>query len=369
MDCERNRPRSPVRKTFQSLVNIFIWPYNIRMYIEDVYVKFFDQVLQQGYLYIIQSSDKSAFKNFYNLLILNKPVTEKQSRYILLLLKKYSSYGPSVGFEIEQFLVEPVWKHPFRQIDESKLIYVEHTDTDSWICLKFPYRLIKSFEKEVLSTAEDPVTFWDKEERVRKISLFDYNLINLKDFIHENNFEIDNTFDTFITTVEEIWNQSETVVPHSTLNRNEIVLCNATEEAVEYFNENKSTMNMFDNLLLAKKMGFPLRIPVVNAFDRLVTSDVNQFKVTDFKTFFSVTEKISGRVCIVLDKSENYQEWITKFLACADRAEVPRESIKICFRDDSKTNGDFNNWLRDKGVTGTITDQSKYCVFKSKPAK
>jgi len=339
------------------------------MYIEDVYVKFFDQLWKQGCLHTVQSNDRSAFKNFYNLLTLNKQVTEKQSRYILLLLKKYSSYGTTVGFDIDPYLNDPEWKNTFRQIDESKKVYLETENNQTFICLKFPYKLVEEFDKEVLPTADFAENIWDVENRVRKISLYDYNLFVLRDFLHRNNFEIDDSFENFMSTVEEIWNQSDAIMPYSTVDTDgQITLHNASEEAHTYYNQ-KCSDRLYDNLLLLKKMGYPLKTAHTDCFYKMVSYSTNQYRLSNFETFFDITEKISGKVCIVLDKSEEYQDWIANFLNNADQRNVSRNNIKVCFRENNEHNADFNSWVKEQEVTGKIDTESKYLIFRTKPAK
>lgn len=339
------------------------------MYIEDVYVKFFDQLWSHGLLHTIKSNDRSAFKNFYNLLSLKKPVTEKQSRYIILLLKKYSSYGTTIGFDIDSYVNEPEWKSEFRQIDESKKVYIEHKDNETFICLKFPFKLIEEFDKEVAPTADFAENIWDAENRVRKIHLYDYNLFVLRDFLHKHNFEIDTTFEIFMSTVEEIWNQSDSIVPYSTIDaNNKITLHNATEEAHLYYNQRCSN-RLYDNLLLSKKMGYPLKTNSTDSFYKMLSYSTNQYRLSNLETFFDITEKISGRVCIVLDKSEEYQDWINNFLHKVDQRNISRSSIKVCFRENSDHNASFNDWLKEQDVTGKIDNDSKYLIFRTKPAK
>jgi len=336
-------------------------------YIEDIFLEFHDRlasvtgVLQQDIL---------ASSSFYNLISAGNKVTEAQSRFMLKLLEKYKSYVISPDFDYRPNLVSPQWKQPFRVLDDTKKIYVEIDKVGkTWICLKHPFALKEKFNKEVLSNFAEDRSFWDPDERVRKFSIYDLNLVLLQKFISDNGFIVDNTFLDYAATVEEIWQESSNFLPYCIISDNEVVLKNSNESTQEYFEKNKKE-NIFDNLLLAKNLGFRLEkiTKPENLVEKIASEQTTKFWLKDVEKFFTVYKNISGTVCIIVDDTTDPQAWIENFVTTAKKNDIDSGEIRVCFRERNDNNPKFNEWIKTNQLGGPV-DNARLLIFKNKPPK
>ena len=183
------------------------------VFAEDIFLTFHDFVLMKNLP--VQSTDYSPILSFGEKLSINEQLTQNQANYILKLLEKYKNLSAQAGYDYQQYLGSLSWKQPFRVLDLSKKIYVEKdADGKCWVYLKFPYQLKKVFEDEITSDFSlVEMSHWDSVKKERKLSLYDFNLIQLYEFVTKHNFEIDESFMTALAEIEEIWQNSEKLIP------------------------------------------------------------------------------------------------------------------------------------------------------------
>lgn len=336
---------------------------------EDVFLEFAQAALLNSYS--IDSRDIGAINNFYIKIAGGDALTEAQAKYIIKLLKKYYLTAKIMGISYGDVVDNPRWKKEFRVLDLSKKIFVsEDDDKNAVVCLKFPYVFKALFEKEFLGKFPKKIRYhWDHEKRINIINLYDVNLILLHDFCKLHLFEIDDSFLEVVAAIEEVWEKQYDVIPHSTITDGEIVLVNAAEDALAYWNEHK-TDNYFKNMFMAKLMDFPLRLSTKpdNAIEAISSSVHNNFWINDFRRFFDFYKKVDERVAILLDNSSDTLKWLEEFVHSADEMHIPRSDIKICFREDKGSNTNFNSWVKENNLGGKV-DTGRIFIFRSKPAK
>lgn len=333
-------------------------------YIEEIFIEFYDSVIFHKSL--VQNSDRSPLVSFYNILIQGQRVTASQGKFIINLLVKYKNVFPTI---IPDDVEQCSWEKEFRTIDTSRKVFVEQDEHGKyWVALKFPYPLKNIFEKDILGDGRYYYgeNLWDKDRRLRLVNLLDYNIIKIYDFVKAHNFEIDETFFDACATVEEIWQNQNSVIPHSTVIDGVVELVNATESAKDYFDKNKTNSTATD-LFLAKSMHFCLNDYSKSVVEKIASSIKNQFWINNFKNFFELTESIEGQVVIILDRSSDIDEWIKKFTSSLDSHNIDRNNVRVCFRTN-KTEQDFNEWVKELGYTGKI-DGQKYLICLQKPPK
>lgn len=332
-------------------------------FIEDIFLEFIE--FAESNLISLHHQDRSAATNFYNVIASGKALTENQASYILKILEKNKNVFDSAGFDYKQYTIEPKWKNAFRIIDLSKKIFVE-TDEDNriWICIKFPYHLKKSFEDE-FGTAYSGV--WDPERSIRKLSFYDVNMIQLHEFVKENNFEIDETFLIAFGEVEEIWRSEEQISPYCDIINNQVVLINSNSDTDDWFKLNSN--GVIDNdLLIAKSMGFPFRGTLTNTVTKIAASDENLFWIKDNIQFLDICKNVEGNVCIVLDRAGDINKWVRSFIGDVETTGFDKNLVKVCFRFSKDEDNGFNQWVTDTGVGGKV-GTGKIFIFNNKPAK
>ncbi len=337
------------------------------VFAEDIFLAFHDLVLMKNLS--VQGTDYSPILSFGEKLSLNEQLTQNQANYILKLLEKYKNLSALAGYDYQPYLGNLSWKQPFRVLDLSKKIYVEKdSDGKVWVYLKFPYQLKKVFEDEItneFSLMES--SHWDNVKKERKLSLYDFNLIQLYEFAVKHNFEVDESFMTALAEIEEIWQNSEKLIPKALVTAFGILLDNCSEETEVHFTKN-CTGNFSHDAFLAKSMGYPLDITGKDPFQKIVSSPGNSFWIKDNLTFFDLYQKIDGKVCVILDRTSNTLAWLQNFVADADQAGIHRDFIKVCFRENKENSTGINDWVKLAGVGGKV-EEGKILIFEYKPAK
>ena len=317
----------------------------------------------------LQPQDLTAAGSFYSVLIQGKELTQNQANFILKLLAKYQTVALRSSLDYRDLLKDPQWKYPFRILDLSKKIFVEKdSDGSVWVCAKFPYQLKKEFDTE-FEEQKSPVskTVWDAERKLRKLYIYDANLIQLYEFAQRHNFEIDDTFMIALGEVEEIWQTQDEILPHSTVLSDMVLLENSSPETFEWWKTNYCGNYQID-LLTAKSMGFPYNGKPTNMVEKIAASSSNSFWIKTNSDLFQLYKSINGKAAVVLDRTANTLEWLQSFINDADNAGIPRSDIKVCFREPKDQNRGLNDWIKENDVGGKVED-GKILIFEFKPAK
>ena len=336
-------------------------------YIEDLFIKFYDLSMIDEWP--LQPQDLTAAGSFYSVLIQGKELTQNQANFILKLLAKYQTIALRSSLDYRELLKDPQWKHPFRILDLSKKIFVEKdSDGSVWVCAKFPYQLKKEFDTE-FEDQKSPVnkTIWDAERKLRKLYIYDANLIQVYEFAQRHNFEIDDTFMIALGEVEEIWQTQEEIVPRSTRLGDTVLLENSSPETFEWWKANYSGNYQID-LLTAKSMGFLYSGKPANVIEKIAASSSNSFWIKTNSDLFQLYKSINGKVAVVLDRTANTLEWLQSFVSDADSAGILRSDIKVCFREPKDQNRGLNDWVKANDVGGRVED-GRILIFEFKPAK
>jgi hypothetical protein len=334
------------------------------LYIEDTFIQFYDNCIS-----LLQDKDMTACHSFYELVILNKPLTASQGNFLLKILEKYKHLGIRSGVEHADNLSALVWKNPFRTLDMSRSVFVESTDSGISVCMKFPYALKKEFETDIENNKVDSASRWDHDRKLRVLSAYQHNLIQIHEFCQKHNFEIDNSFLDAVSQVEEIWQSQDKVLCHSVIEDNNVVLKNAVGSSVDYWNDRKSS-SINHNMYLAKTMGFPLRLPFAaeTTVEQIAVSKEKSFWMPSVDNFFELYRDIGGIAGVLLDRNtKNVIEWLDNFAKTAEKHSM-RHLIRVCFRDESDKNSQLNAWIKDNDLGGKV-DEGKILIFLHKPPK
>ena len=336
-------------------------------YVEDIFLQFYDLAAIDQI--VLQPQDHTACSSFYSVIIQGKELTQNQANFILKLLSKYQSSLKKSSLDYTDALQNPQWRTSFRILDLSKKIFVEKDNTGTvQVCVKFPYQLKKEFDDEF----EDQrnivsKSIWDPERKLRQLSVYDTNLIQLYEFALTHKFEIDDTFMIALAEVEEIWQNQEEVLPFSSIRNNWVVLGNSSAETDEWFKTHSS--GLIDNdLLLAKSMGYQYSDKPHTMIEKIAASDSNSFWIKNNTEFLNLCNSVTGRVCIILDRTSNTLDWLNQFINDADTAGIDRNEIKVCFRESKEQDTGINEWIKTNGVGGKV-ETGRILIFEFKPAK
>ncbi len=332
--------------------------------IEDLFVEFYDVVQKYGHQ--LQYFDQNAAYSFYINILSDSSLTKNQGNYIVKLLKKYKSFLEAEGHDVTNLLQNLPWKHSFRVIDNTKKVSIEFDeDGIPWIYLQFPFGMKQTFDHEF---SDQINSIWDNDKKVRKIPLYYVNFLKIENFVEKNAFELDTTFLDYKDQIDDIWQNQEDFCPFCEIVDDQVYLRNANEEAVTYW-EQQRTGKLAVDLLTAREMGYFLKKSRLDTpVERIAASGKNLFWTKGIKDFFEIYKATDAKTCLILDRSSEYFEWLKFFINYADQAGISRKEIKVCFREDGKSNSRVNQWIKDNQVGGKI-DGGKIFIFLNSPAK
>ena len=333
-------------------------------FVEDIFISFFNLDIP------LLGIDSQATESFYNLVIVGKSLTQNQGNFLVKILKKYATEAKVRGLDYSTAIISPQWKSNFRVLDLSRKIHVEQDEHgELWICAKFPFSMKETFDKAIISSSNSNISSkWDADNRVRKLRLYDYNLIEVYDFAVSHNFEIDNTFLDVIADVEHIWEHQDEVIPSCYIEQNSVKLKNANDETVQWW-EAHTTANVNSDLLLAKSIGYPYKGIPTTTVEKMAVTESNQFWLKSNSEFFKLYKSINGIIAVIVNKGDAAQEWIKRFVLDAELAEVEKSDIRVCFRLNKDENGTgFNQWVKDNNLGGPV-EGAKIYIFQNKPPK
>lgn len=332
-------------------------------YTDQLFLEFANLVIKGSI--VIQYEDLTPLSNFHSLLSKGQSFTHSQSQFMLRLLTKYKSKILDANLDTG-LLDNPVWSQPFRIIDTTKKIYVEQNDGCTFICVKQPFSFKDSFEKHcVKENADWRDAAWHPDEKVRKYTLNAVNPILVKDFADQKKYEMSQDFLDLVETVEQVYEDQEKYLPYSSVVDNKIELFNYASSAKIYFDSHK-TEDIVNDAFLAKSLGYPCNNLDKNILGKICSTNTNFFHIGDLQKFVDLCFSVKGQVFILT--KEKYKTWINNFLKIVDQRGYSKSSIKIGFRAHSNEDSEFNEWIRDEGLGGDLSN-GKVVIFKDKVPK
>jgi len=338
-------------------------------FIEDILLEFCRLHSMHGFVAV--HNEFRTLSNFQSIIENNEHLTQSQGNLLIKILKKYQAVAKSYNFDYEKDLESPQWRLPFRILDLTKKIFLQvNEDNEKLVCLKFPYQLKEAFDLEFPPQDNHSIQrSWDPEQKIRKIPVDVINIIHLYEWSKKNNFEYSEDFLNLVNLVENLWSNEDKIVPYSKIYENSVILFNSNEDSDNYFEKN-SLGKLEHDLFLAKLMNFPLKLDSQpkNVIEKLCSSKDNIFWIKEMDRFFELMQKIQGKICVLIDRASERETWLKKFVEIAEKYPSERDVIKVCFRDDKQDKGNFNQWVKDNNLGGSVGD-GKYLIFENKPAK
>jgi len=343
-----------------------------KFYIEDIFVEFY--ATMQRYRLGMQPHDLRAASSFNMTLLEGRDITEKQAAYILKILTKYRNTCAQF-YDYRDLLENPAWSKPFRTVDNRKLVWIERDEfSNLWICLKFPFAFKEIFDEQIAKTDEymNALSLWDQKDKVRKLSFYDFNFINLMEFLKEYDFERKDSAVEALSAVEEIWNNQDQYLKTCTEINGKINLVNAETETKDYFDKNKTNISSSD-LILAKNLGHTYCGKQNTIWKQIAGNKTNTFHCNDMQKFLNICYGVEGKIIILLDKplqnaADHAIEWVKELSRNIELGGYDKTDFRVCFRPSNKTDKDFNEWVSQNGYGGKI-DTAKFLIFREKPAK
>ena len=330
-------------------------------YIDDLFVSLTDYVHLNAISY--QPQDYKPMMSFRTLIQQGDQLTEKQGKFVLILLGKYKKqleerYGQSIDIK------ELYWRQPFRVIDYTKSLVLKNNDK-GYPCayLKFPYNLKDLFDK---TFSHFP---YNSDSGTREVPLLSVNPIQLLEFCVSNNFEIDNEFVDYVNQVEEVWEKEKTIAPYCEIKNNTVQLVNAFPQAQEYFEKNKFN-DIHKDSYFARSLGFPLLTTTRDPLSRICSDiDNTHFWSDSIDNVVDILVKLDlDRVVVVLDRQSDSKHFIIDLLDKLNERCYNSNTIRVCFRgaNNNEQGKEFNKWIKMNNLGGKVDSGKIYIQEKVK---
>lgn len=335
-------------------------------YIEDVFLEFSSNIMWDSR---IESRDYNIIDNFTSIINSNKSLTRAQGGLLVKTLIKYEALVREIDPNFINLIENPQWRTTFRVLDYTRRATIKEIDGVLCVLLYFPYGFKKTYEDVFLKTfAPELKNTYSHELTANVLPLYEINLIVLHEFLSQWSFEIDDEFLEILSEVESIWENQENLIYRSRIVENEVKLLNASKETSDFFEKNKTGV-LSDDIFLAKEMGYSLLAEDKNQslFDKVVSSRENQFWTEDYDNFFEITEKISGKIVVIVDRTDDIHTWVEQFIDKGTQYGINKNLFKVCFREDEKDN-EFNLWVNENSL-GKDIKNGKFLIFKHKAPK
>jgi len=338
-------------------------------FIEDIFLEFWTRYSQKFNRNL--DPDYSIYENFYFYCLDEKPLTDKQGKFIVRILKKFEASICDHQFNYRDNLVFPKFKKPFRPIDLSKKIFVDIDEKFNIVlCLKFPHSFKDKFDREFGQEKNFPYfSQWDPVRQARIIDLFSVNILRISEFVKENRFELDQSFLHLLAEYEHAVENQETYLPKSSIVENKVTLSNCDKNIIEYFSSIRKD-DVYKDSFIAKTMGYPLSLEgsSKNIAEQISSSKETRFWAKNLHDLFELYVILREKICIIIDRNEDSKVWLSRFIDESLKYPISRSKIKICFRQNKDQGNDFNDWIKDNDLGGKI-DDADILIFEHKPAK
>jgi hypothetical protein len=303
----------------------------------------------------------------------NKPLTEKQSVIALRLLRKYRDQYCKLGHEkIIEMLNFPVFKHPFRIVDNEKSISIDYENKR--FLLKFPFNQELVTEIRTFSNKSAPLckAVWDPDNKKWALDLNEISLGFIIQSLIPKGFVIGDEIKEFIRSYEDIQQNLEKYIPMLVKADDTYILVNSKLE--------KSYQNVFDAVVDCTKMGIYVYDevcaqelePLLNAMPlarSLTSKDKNKFFVHNEKytklEMLHLLKEINSTTAIFLDEmstSLELESWVNTLYELG----VPNEQIAVYFRRKNDSYGvEFNQTVKKLELDKKAEDQNVRWMFLS----
>jgi hypothetical protein len=304
--------------------------------------------------------------------------TEKQSALAIKILKKYApKLSMSLGSDISNYLENPAYKLPIREINTSKKMSVmDHVLYGRVISVIFPYNETYVTKIKEYKTSNDYRT-WSKDLKSWIFSLTETNLKFLMDFAIEENFEISDEIAKLFSQAKEIISNMEHHIPMLVIEDKKPKIVNfdknlppltSTEILPALFEARRRGVDTWDNTI----SNF-LDSDEVDEITRqfLKSEPSEKFNIDSEIHGFSSLEtiiKFMGPCLFVIPGGCELEKLIMahEFLRSIG---IENYQMSVMFRLPTESNVNFNNFVKNNGLNTPIKDHTQIVFISSKLPK
>lgn len=343
------------------------------MFIEDLIT-----VLEAGVSPNLNKFDANLINSFANQIFNQLALTEKQANIALRILKRNQSYLETVlGKSIDQNLLQPRYKYPFRVISSAKIISLkEDIAYGKVIKVEFPYN--ENILTELRKGREQSTNgFWSKDEKSWIFPLSESNLNFLFDISTKFEFILSDEIKILFDEIAFIKQNIDNYIPCLTYEENDLKFVNFPENLPQIeskeplsaiFEARKKGVFVWDNNIEDFLQSNKVKTITKEFLAGIPSED---FNINPEKIAFLDLEQIIANmfpVAIVIpggSELENLEKIYTDLV----RMGVNTNDVTVLFRLPNETDKNFNEFVKNNGLNNTLTDNTKVVFLSSKVPK
>lgn len=305
-------------------------------------------------------------------------LTEKQSSLALKIIKRHSSaLSAAISKDILSFLANPKYRLGIRQINqEKKISLISHDQYKQVFKVEFPYD-----EKLVadIKAARSMLDYsaWDQDKKAWIFSLTEDNISFLSKLTEKTTFMLDTEAAHYIEQAKIITKNLEKYVP--------MLVCDGTDLKFANISENcpkLTSKTPLSAIFEARTRGIFIYDDYINNFlsSDSVKSITRDFLLKDPGEVFTVDAKnhsfddlidiiLHLTPCVFVIPGGSELEKLEQSHRFLNGIGVANDEISVMFRLPSKTDQNFNDYVKAKGLNRPLTEKTKIVFISGKLPK
>jgi len=341
------------------------------MNIEDLIIKLFLSCK-------LSTFDDKVASNFYDQLCRNIGFTEKQRKLALTILDRYKTQlSVAAGRDVSQYLSNPVYKFPVRQLNTMKRMSIIPSETYGKVLkVEFPYN--EEIVKKINDKKRDFVhAEWNADQKSWLFALNERVLPLVTDLVVDYGFTPDEELGNYIEEFVTIRENLEKYVPMVSYDGEIPKFLNASKHIPQ-----PTSSDVVETLFTARKSG-------ILTWDEKVSSKLECQKVSkvvlDFlnespsatftinleeNSFSDVVDlvKFIGPTVFVIPGGSEFEK-TTNTVQHLLESGVKSEEISVLFRLPKETGAKFNEFVKEQQLNNPVSEKTRAVFISGKVPK
>jgi hypothetical protein len=326
----------------------------------------------------INSRDQQMLDSFEKQISQDIGLTERQRSAAVRILRHHATLlDDTIAGPVRESIDTPEFKLPLRILKNAKRIsIIDHPQHGRSIKMEFPYDEEKI--KKIREQRENlSVTLWDPERSAWILSLEESAIRFLMDFAVDGDYEFDDEILDYLKQASIISSNIEDRVPMLVIKNNEIKIANRPENLPEL--ESKDVISA---VFEARKKGILTWDETINCDQSMMAlpESIREFLNGDYDHVTLIdSQKISidclsdlvthMTPCLFVIPGGSELEKISQAYDFLISKGIENNQISTMFRLPNDTGADFNNFVKNTGLNGPITEDTKIVFVSTKLPK
>ena len=344
------------------------------MYIEDIISVLF-------YVTTAESYDRQLIEGFIKHIDQGLGLTEKQARFSLKIIKKYSAALTQLNIDVGAVISNPRYRNPFRFINENKKISIEYTElsknsSQKRIKVEFPYNdnIISYIQK---NRGKIDTSGWDSKKKSWGFSLCEKNIKFLMELASKENFDVDEEFQKYANQTRDILSTMEEYIPMLVIEDQSLKIKNVSK----YVPQLTST-DMLSAVFEARTYGITTWDDEISSFIdsdniRNITKEFLKIDPSEHYHVNSLNVPISDledfvkhlSPCLFIIPGGDELKKLDTAVNFLNSVGITNEQMSVMFRLPTETHKNFNDFVKDRRLNSPISKNTKIVFISAKLPK